>query len=170
MTSVDDTVAGAVNSALPAANLEASDATRQPVPSNNVGVSAAAGVGTAAGQAPDAFRLDRPSIRTSFDRASANYEAAAVLQAQVNQELMTRLEFFKFQPEVVLDLGTGTGRGAEELKRRYRKALVVALDMAPGMLRKRKSVSIFSAASSACARTRCDCRLQTPVLMSYSAV
>ena len=47
---------------------------------------------------PDAFRLDRPSIRTSFDRASAHYEAAAVLQAQVNQELMSRLEFFKFQP------------------------------------------------------------------------
>ena len=135
MTSVDDTTVGAVNSALPAATLEASDATRQPVPSSNVGASAAAGVGSAAGQGPDAFRLDRPSIRTSFDRASANYEAAAVLQAQVNQELMTRLEFFKFQPEVVLDLGTGTGRGAEELKRRYRKALVVALDMAPGMLR-----------------------------------
>jgi malonyl-CoA O-methyltransferase len=88
-----------------------------------------------AGQGAEAFRLDRPSIRTSFDRASSSYEAAAVLQARVNEELMTRLEFFKFQPRVVLDLGAGTGRGAEELKRRYRSALVVALDMAPGMLR-----------------------------------
>jgi malonyl-CoA O-methyltransferase len=84
---------------------------------------------------PDAFRLDRPSIRTSFDRASARYDAAAVLQARVNDELMERLELFKFQPQVVLDLGAGTGRGTEELKRRYRRALVVALDMAPGMLR-----------------------------------
>jgi len=84
---------------------------------------------------PDAFRLDRPGIRASFDRASAHYEAAAVLQARVNEELMSRLELFKFQPRVVLDLGTGTGRGAEELKRRYRRALVVAVDMAPGMLR-----------------------------------
>src|SRR5438309_2599174 len=88
-----------------------------------------------ASQGPEAFRLDRPSIRTSFDRASASYEAAAVLQARVNEELMSRLELFKFQPQVVVDLGTGTGQGAEELKRRYRRALVVALDMAPGMLR-----------------------------------
>jgi malonyl-CoA O-methyltransferase len=84
---------------------------------------------------PDAFRLDRPGIRASFDRASAQYDASAVLQARVNEELMSRLEFFKFQPRVVLDLGAGTGRGAEELKRRYRRALVVALDIAPGMLR-----------------------------------
>ncbi len=87
------------------------------------------------GQDAGAFRLDRPSIRTAFDRASVSYEEAAVLQARVNEELMTRLELFKFQPQVVLDLGSGTGRGAEELKRRYRRALVVALDMAPGMLR-----------------------------------
>jgi malonyl-CoA O-methyltransferase len=84
---------------------------------------------------PDVFRLDRPGIRASFDRASAQYDAAAVLQARVNDELMERLELFKFQPQVIVDLGAGTGRGTEELKRRYRRALVVALDMAPGMLR-----------------------------------
>jgi malonyl-CoA O-methyltransferase len=85
--------------------------------------------------APDAFQLDRPGIRTAFDRASASYEAAAVLQARVSEELISRLDFFKFQPQVVLDLGSGTGRATEDLKRRYRKSLVVALDMAPGMLR-----------------------------------
>jgi malonyl-CoA O-methyltransferase len=87
------------------------------------------------GAGPEAFRLDRPGIRTSFDRASPRYEAAAVLQARVGEELIERLEVFKFQPRVVLDLGAGTGRGTEELKRRYRRSLVVALDMAPGMLR-----------------------------------
>jgi malonyl-CoA O-methyltransferase len=85
--------------------------------------------------AGDEFRLDRPAIRSSFDRASAHYEAAAVLQSRVNKELIERLELFKFEPRVVLDLGAGTGRGTGELKRRYRRALVVALDMAPGMLR-----------------------------------
>ena len=101
---------------------------------------------------PEAFRLDRPSIRTSFDRASANYEAAAVLQARVNEELMSRLELFKFQPEVVVDLGTGTGQGAEELKRRYRRALVVALDMAPGMLREaQKRQHLFRRFERVCA-------------------
>src|SRR5690348_8283863 len=78
----------------------------------------------------EAFKLDRPSIRTSFDRASAQYESAAVLQGRVNDELLERLELFKFQPGVIVDLGAGTGRGTEELKRRYRRALVIALDMA----------------------------------------
>src|SRR5580704_14311255 len=81
------------------------------------------------------FRLDRPGIRTSFDRASATYEAAAVLQARVADELVSRLEPFNFAPGVILDLGAGTGRMTGELKRRYRRSLVVALDLAPGMLR-----------------------------------
>src|SRR5579884_268979 len=81
-----------------------------------------------------AFRLERPEVRASFDRASATYEAAAVLQARVADELLGRLEPFNFKPEVVLDLGAGTGRTTAELRRRYRRALVVALDLAPGML------------------------------------
>jgi malonyl-CoA O-methyltransferase len=36
---------------------------------------------------------------------------------------------------VVLDLGCGTGRVSRELKRRYPRARVIALDLAPGMLR-----------------------------------
>jgi malonyl-CoA O-methyltransferase len=101
---------------------------------------------------PDAFRLDRPGIRTSFDRASAHYEAAAVLQARVSDELLGRLELFKFEPRVVLDLGAGTGRGAAELKRRYRRSLVVALDMAPGMLREaRRHQHMFRRFERVCA-------------------
>lgn len=82
-----------------------------------------------------AFRLERPEIRASFDRASTTYEAAAVLQAQVADELVNRLEPFNFKPEVVLDLGAGTGRMTSALKKRYRRALVIAVDLAPGMLR-----------------------------------
>ena len=81
------------------------------------------------------FRLDRAGVRASFDRASASYEAAAGLQARVAAELLERLAVFAFEPRVVLDLGAGTGRVARELKRRYRRALVIALDLAPGMLR-----------------------------------
>ncbi len=82
-----------------------------------------------------AFRLNQPQVRASFDRASSTYEATAVLQARVASELLERLEPFRFKPSVVLDLGAGTGRMTGELKRRYRHALVIALDLAPGMLR-----------------------------------
>jgi len=81
------------------------------------------------------FRLDRPRLRASFDRASGSYEASAALQARVADELLERLAAFDFEPRVVLDLGSGTGRVTRALKRRYRRALVIALDIAPGMLR-----------------------------------
>jgi len=83
----------------------------------------------------DTFRLDRPRLRAAFDRASESYEAAARLQAEVAAELLTRLDAFDFSPGIVLDLGAGTGRVTRELKRRYPRALVIALDLAPGMLR-----------------------------------
>jgi malonyl-CoA O-methyltransferase len=90
------------------------------------------------------FRLDRPGVRASFDRASASYEATAVLQARVADELLGRLEPFNFAPGVVLDLGAGTGRMTAELKRRFKRALVIALDLAPGMLREaRRHRSLF---------------------------
>jgi malonyl-CoA O-methyltransferase len=81
------------------------------------------------------FHLDRARLRASFDRASASYEAAASLQARIAAELLERLELFRFAPGVVLDLGSGTGRATRELKRRYPHARVIALDIAPGMLR-----------------------------------
>jgi malonyl-CoA O-methyltransferase len=81
-----------------------------------------------------AFRIQRQEVRASFDRASATYEAAAVLQARVSDELLTRLEPFDFKPAVVVDLGAGTGRMTGELKKRYRRSLVVAIDLASGML------------------------------------
>jgi malonyl-CoA O-methyltransferase len=80
-------------------------------------------------------RLDRRGVRRAFERASAGYDGAAVLQARVRAELLERLDLVKLQPAVVLDLGAGTGRASRELRRRYRGALVVALDIAPGMLR-----------------------------------
>jgi malonyl-CoA O-methyltransferase len=83
----------------------------------------------------DTFQLDKAGVRAAFDRAGPTYEAAAVLQARVAEELLSRLEPFDFRPGVILDLGAGTGRLTAELKRRYRRALVIALDLAPGMLR-----------------------------------
>ena len=104
------------------------------------------------GSSSDLFRLDRTGVRASFDRASATYEAAAVLQARVGDELLTRLEPFDFRPQVILDLGAGTGRAAAQLKRRYRRSLVIALDLAPGMLQQAvRHQSLFRRFGRVCA-------------------
>ncbi len=84
---------------------------------------------------PDPFALERADVRSAFDRAGASYEAAALLQSSVGEELLSRLEPFDFSPAIVLDLGAGTGLLSAQLKRRYRRARVIALDLAPGMLR-----------------------------------
>jgi malonyl-CoA O-methyltransferase len=84
---------------------------------------------------PAAFRLERRLVQAAFERASAGYEPAATLQARVSAELLERLAPFDFVPRTVLDLGAGTGRVTQQLKQRYRRALVIALDLSPGMLR-----------------------------------
>lgn len=86
-------------------------------------------------QPPDAFVLDRRAVRAAFDRASTTYDAAAVLQTRVREELLSRLTLIRITPAVVVDLGCGTGEGARRLKDRYPGALVIALDPAFGMLR-----------------------------------
>jgi malonyl-CoA O-methyltransferase len=84
--------------------------------------------------AHDAFYLDRAVVRASFDRASATYDEAAVLQSRVADELLARVDTFNLRPRVVLDLGAGTARSTAALKRKFRRSLVVALDLAPRML------------------------------------
>lgn len=79
--------------------------------------------------------LDRSAIRKNFDEASATYDASAVLQARVRQQLIERLDWIAFEPDTVLDLGCGTGHAARTLGARWPKARVIAVDFAPGMLR-----------------------------------
>ena len=99
----------------------------------------------------DPLRLDRARVRASFDRASKSYEASAVLQERVRTELLERLQLLKAEPAVVVDLGSGTGLGTRALRKLYRRAQVIAFDLAPGMLREsRKHMSFFSRFDRVC--------------------
>jgi malonyl-CoA O-methyltransferase len=84
---------------------------------------------------PRTFELDRASIRRSFDRAAASYDESAVLQAEVRRQLLARLDYVTLDPEVVVDVGCGTGHAAQALAGRYPSSRVIALDLAEGMLR-----------------------------------
>lgn len=83
---------------------------------------------------PEPRVLDRGAVARAFNRASASYDAAAGLQREVRTEVLDRLGAFQLDPRVVLDAGCGTGHGARALKDRFPRALVIASDIAPGML------------------------------------
>ena len=87
------------------------------------------------------FGLDRRAVAEAFDRASTSYDAAAALQERVRNELLGRLDDFPLAPKSILDLGAGTGHSSRALKRRYPAAIVVAVDIAPGMLEKAREQS-----------------------------
>ncbi|WP_293759631.1 malonyl-ACP O-methyltransferase BioC [uncultured Aquitalea sp.] len=82
----------------------------------------------------EAFYTDKSRVRASFEKAARSYDAAAVLQREVSDRMEERLDYIKFQPQVILDAGTGTGYGAARLRARYPEARVVELDLAQAML------------------------------------
>jgi malonyl-CoA O-methyltransferase len=78
--------------------------------------------------------LDKSLARRAFERAAETYDASAALQNEVGNRLVERLDFIRLQPRRILDLGAGTGVFTGVLEKRYRKADVIALDIAPAML------------------------------------
>lgn len=80
------------------------------------------------------YAVDNSWVRRTFDRASVTYDAAAVLQAEVREVLLNRLELTPLEPRVALDVGAGTGHASRALQRRYPGAKVIALDFSLRML------------------------------------
>ncbi|MDX1914762.1 MAG: malonyl-ACP O-methyltransferase BioC [Methylophilus sp.] len=83
----------------------------------------------------DQYSIDKARVRASFDRAATSYDAAAVLQKMVREEMLSRLELIKIDPATILDAGCGTGHGTFALQKRYQHAQVISLDIAIGMLK-----------------------------------
>ena len=80
------------------------------------------------------FTLDSGRVRRSFGRAASSYDTVAVLQAEIRSRLLDRLDLVRIKPAVVVDAGAGTGHGSLQLKRRYKRSQVLAVDIAEGML------------------------------------
>ncbi len=81
------------------------------------------------------FELDKRRVRQSFDRAAQTYDKTAVLQKQIADEMVSRLDIIKIQPTMIIDVGCGTGYALSRLQQLYPRAAVLGLDIAPAMLR-----------------------------------
>lgn len=84
----------------------------------------------------DIYHIDKKRARASFGRAANTYDSAAILQKQVREEMLNRLDLVKLNPAVILDAGCGTGAASHALQKRFAKSQVVSLDFALPMLQK----------------------------------
>lgn len=80
--------------------------------------------------------LSKKTIRATFNKAADTYDAAAFFQKEIADRLLERLDFIKIEPNVILDLGAGTGYSAKKLEQRYKKSKIIALDLSEKMLLK----------------------------------
>ena len=79
----------------------------------------------------------RPSlvqIRAERDRFAASYVEASLLQAEVAERLIERLDYIRLKPSVILDLMAASGYGTQQLVQRYPDAHIYAVDDAKNLL------------------------------------
>lgn len=78
--------------------------------------------------------FDTSHVRRAFGRAAATYAEHAVLQREVEDRLLERLDYVSDAPLRVLDIGSGPGRASGLMRRRWKSAQVIATDLALPML------------------------------------
>jgi malonyl-CoA O-methyltransferase len=80
----------------------------------------------------------KTDVKRSFDQAAETYDEAAFLQREVADRLIERFNFISLQPRLILDLGAGTGYSTAKLEHDFKKAKIIAFDLAEKMLLKNK--------------------------------
>lgn len=99
--------------------------------------------------------LDLRQVRRAFSRAAPDYAATAVLQAEVRARLLEQLDYLPTAPARILDLGCGPGIASRQLKQRWPKAEVIALDLALPMLQQaRREQRLLRRFARVCADVR----------------
>jgi malonyl-CoA O-methyltransferase len=89
--------------------------------------------------------FDHRQVRRAFSRAATHYDEAAALQREVASRLSESLDHYEdpahhvAPPQRVLDVGCGPGHAALAMQQRWPKAEVLALDLAPGMVREARA-------------------------------
>lgn len=89
--------------------------------------------------------FDARQVRRAFSRSAGSYDAVAGLQRLAESRLLESLDYLddpalaRPPPQVVLDLGCGTGHASRALQRRWPKARILSMDLALPMLQQARS-------------------------------
>lgn len=74
-------------------------------------------------------------IQLAFNKAASHYAEAAFLYRATGERLLSRLDYMRCNPQVILDAGCGLGNLSEKLLECYPKAQIVALDFSENMMK-----------------------------------
>lgn len=78
-------------------------------------------------------QIDKFEIARSFGKAANTYDSVAHFQRWVGQRLMDKLD--NIEPELIVDLGCGTGYFATGLRSKFKAAHYIGCDLSEDMLR-----------------------------------
>lgn len=76
--------------------------------------------------------IDRRAARRRFERTAKTYSKFARLEDEVAARMLERLDYIRLSPVRILDAGSGPPR--RDLRKRYPRAMVIALDFSLAML------------------------------------
>jgi malonyl-CoA O-methyltransferase len=77
---------------------------------------------------------DRRSVRRAFEHAAQSYDASAVLQREIADRMLERLDLVRLADKRILDAGSGTGYAGPKLRAKFSPDYVLELDIAHTML------------------------------------
>jgi len=80
------------------------------------------------------YRLDPTDVRHAFNNSVDKYDESAVLELEVMQRLLERLDLVRLETGLIVDAGAGTGRAIPDLSSRYPGSRILAVDFAEQMM------------------------------------
>lgn len=78
--------------------------------------------------------LNKRQISKDFANAADTYDAAAIVQQEICDRALERLQMLKLKPSTILDIGSGTGKSVRGLQAQFPNCNVIASDVALPML------------------------------------
>lgn len=90
-------------------------------------------------------RIDTGAVRARFDRSAARFDQAAFAHRHTGDGLLARMAPMRLEPELIVDVGSGTGDVARRLRKKFRRSRVLGLDNSAGMLHEAKRAQTFFA-------------------------
>jgi len=82
--------------------------------------------------------IDKEYKRKVFDRHAKTYDEYSSLQNKISDNLFKKLDLIEVRPNIILDIGCGTGRNGEILKKKYQNIRLINYDFSINMLQEAK--------------------------------